>query len=87
MILAVVIAAALAIGYATGRLRPGRRLFDWAYDAATGNRRGVAWIAGVALVLLGLAVHPRRSIRYARSWRRADERAPAPQMDPELGRR
>jgi|GEM_PF-6563145 len=77
----------LVAGYVAGRLRPGRRLFDWTYAAATGDRRGGAWVAGVALALLGLAVHPRRSIRYARSWRRADERAPAPQMDPEWGRR
>jgi len=81
------IVGSVAIGYAAGRLRPGRRLFDWAHDAAAGERRGLAWVAGVALALLALAVHPRRSIRYVRSWRRADERARAPEMDPDWGKR
>jgi hypothetical protein len=81
------LALAVAAGFAAGHYRLPGRLFDWAYAAAIGDRRGLAWAAGVPLALLGLAVHPRRSIRYARSWRRADERAPAPQMDPEWGRR
>lgn len=77
----------LALGYATGRLRPGRWLFDRAPDAATGERRGIAWLAAVPLVLLGLAVHPRRSIRHVRSWRGPETREPAPEMDPDWGRR
>jgi len=84
---AIWLALAAAAGFAAGHYRLPGRLFDRAYDAATGDRRGVAWIAGVPLVLLALAVHPRRSIRYARSWRRADERLPAPEIDPEWGKR
>jgi len=83
----ITLAAGLMAGYLAGRLRPGRRLFDKALDAATGDRRGIAWAAGGLLVLLALAVHPRQSIRYIRSWRRPEERLPAPEMDPGWGRR
>ncbi len=80
-------APSLALGYAAGRLRPGRWLFDRALDAATGERRGIPRAAGATLVLLGLAVHPRRSIRHIRSWRGPETREPAPEMDPDWGRR
>lgn len=80
-------APSLALGYAAGRLRPGRWLFDKAYDAATGERRGIAWALAVPLALLALAVHPRRSIRHMRSWRGPEAREPAPEMDPDWGRR
>lgn len=80
--------AGTVLGYLAGRLRPGRRLFERAYDVATGDgRRGPRWVASVLLALLGLAVHPRRSIRNIRSWRGPERRGPAPQIDPDWGRR
>lgn len=80
--------AGIVLGYLAGRLRPGRRLFERAYDVATGDgRRGPRWAASVLLALLGLAVHPCRSIRNIRSWRQAEKREPAPQIKPHWGQR
>lgn len=82
------IALALAAGYTAGHYRLPSRVFDRALDTATGTGpRGFRWAACVALVLLALAVHPRRTVRHMHSRKRPEPRLPAPQMDPHWGRR
>jgi hypothetical protein len=84
-----VAAQSLALGYAAGRLRPGRRLFDWAYSVAisghkprTPGRLAAEAVAAV-MVLAALVAHPRRTVRNIRSWRSPEQRASAPEMDPD----
>ncbi|MGW1007730.1 hypothetical protein [Streptomyces sp. NPDC002520] len=74
---------ALAAGYMLGRLRPWRRLGDWAADQV---RFTGAWVRGgagrQAVVLLAHAVTaPRTSWRIMRA-PATETRAPAPVRDP-----
>ncbi|TXC99778.1 hypothetical protein [Streptomyces sp. ISID311] len=81
----VTAAAALAAGYLLGRLRPWRRLGDWAVDQV---RFTGAWArdgAGRQVVVLVHAVTaPRTSWRVMRA-PATETRAPAPVRDPDWG--
>lgn len=99
MIVNLAITAVFAVaGYWAGRIRPGRRLVDWAEDQASGPHGPAWWAAqGVGLVAVAgmFTVHPRRTTANLRSWRDARNqqhssamdiprrRTPAPQLDPD----
>lgn len=86
-------AQSLALGYVAGRMRPGRRLLDRAYDFVTSghDRHTPGWWASesvaFATLLLALFAHPCRTVRRIREHRRAEVLMPAPEMDPDWGRR
>ncbi|MFJ6694414.1 hypothetical protein [Streptomyces sp. NPDC091294] len=80
----VTAAAALAAGYLLGRLRPWRRLGDWAADQV---RFTGTWVRGgagrQAVVVLAHAVTaPRTSWRIMRA-PTTETRAPTPARDPD----
>lgn len=80
---ALALAVALAAGYFLGRLRPWRRLGDWAEDQI---RYTGAWVRGghgrrAAAVLAHVLTAPRTSWRILRT-PPTTERPPAPLRDP-----
>lgn len=79
------IATALAVGYLLGRCRPGPHLLDWAMGRANGSHAPGWWLAQTVLaarLAYIWTVHPRRTLANVRSWRQAERREPAPQIDP-----
>lgn len=84
--IALVIVAALAVGFALGRVRLDR-IVDWAEDWTTpGWRTWRFWPAApvvLAAVALVWVVHPRRTLANVRSWRAGERLHPVPQRDPE----
>lgn len=83
---ALLIVAALAVGFALGRVRLDP-IVSWAEDWTTpGWKRWRFWpampVAVTALALIWV-VHPRRTLANVRSWRAGERLHPAPQRDPE----
>ncbi len=80
----VTAAAALAVGYLLGRLRPWQRLGDWAADQV---RHAGAWVRGgfgrqAVVVLVHAVTAPRTSWRIMRA-PATDTSVPAPVRDPD----
>jgi hypothetical protein len=82
----LLLAAALAVGFALGRARLGG-IVSWAEDwTAPGWKRWRFWAAApVAVACLALLwiVHPRRTLANVRSWRAGERLHPVPQCDPD----
>lgn len=82
----LLIAAALAVGFALGRARLDH-IVDWAEDWTTpGWRTWRFWAAApvaVACLALVWVVHPRRTLANVRSWRPGEQLHSTPQRDPE----
>ncbi|MFB6990873.1 hypothetical protein ACFC0C_25060 [Streptomyces sp. NPDC056178] len=82
----VVTAAALAVGYLLGRLRPWQRAGDWAADQV---RFTGPWACGgfgrqAVVVLVHVVAAPRTSWRIMRA-PATETRVPAPVRDPDWG--
>jgi hypothetical protein len=92
-VIALWLALAAAAGFAAGHYRLPEWLFDWCYDRATADteprtvRRAFAETISALMLLAAFTTHPRRTVRRIRDARRTQGRMPAPQMDPEWGRR
>lgn len=89
--LLAIAAQSLALGYAAGRLRPLQRLGRWVdgySEPTTGaNHAAPAWIAEPYLVLALAAAYVMHPLRTHRMFHQVpDERAAAPEIDPEWGR-
>jgi uncharacterized BrkB/YihY/UPF0761 family membrane protein len=82
----LLIVAALAVGFALGRVRLAP-ILDWAEDwTAPGWRTWRFWPAApVAVLALAWVwtVHPRRTLANVRAWRRPASRGPALTFDPD----
>lgn len=87
----LVIVAALAVGYALGRVRPAARASSWAhwlmYDRSVTRRHPRWWLAqGVFLaeIVVLLTTQPRQTIH---AWKHRNDppppRSPAPVIDPD----
>lgn len=74
------LAAAAAVGYLAGRTRPWSAVVDWAEDNISGPipRR----IPAIAVACIVAALHPVRSWRHLRSWKRQKGR-PGPRLRPD----
>lgn len=84
----LLLAVACLAGYATGRLRPARRLASWAKDQVADRPvRSLRFWLGVPLLLLAVAaqwiLHPRRSAENVRSWRGDLPPVSVPRLDPD----
>lgn len=78
--IAVLIAAALAIGYALGRYRPARRVSDWAHWQRYGRRpRGLRYAATWTVLsaddIAWLITHP---VKGWHAWRHRNDPPPGP---------
>lgn len=93
MILVIAVLGALAAGYCAGHYRLPQRLFDYAYGFAASDpkRHCPGWFAAEAVSAVMLAgallVHPRRTARRIREHRHPRPPGPAPDIDPNWGRR
>jgi len=83
------LAAALAVGYAIGRARPGHRASQWAAwqrigKRPTGWRYAATWTVLSAENLGWLIAHP---VQGWRAWQHRNDppppRSPAPKIDPD----
>lgn len=83
-VLVVATTVALAVGYVSGRSRPGERLLSWAEAQARRGRRSPGyWMAQpifVVAIACKFAIGPRRFIANVRSWREKPTRGPAVQF-------
>jgi hypothetical protein len=85
--LAATLTAAVAVGYAAGRVRPGQRLVRWAERQTQRPGLHPQFLLAVPVLVLALALmwifHPRRTISNRHSWSAEDTlTTPVPTYNP-----